>query len=316
MPPRSTPADPARERAIGAIYAAVAYLIWGFFPAYFLSIAPTGPWEMVAWRVLLSLAFCAILLTVVRGGWARLIAICRSARLVGWMGVAGALIMVNWTTYLVASLSGHIIEASLGYFINPLVTVLLGVIVLRERLRPWQWVATGIVAVAVVVIAIGYGAVPWLAFVLAFSFGTYGLVKKHLGPRVDAISGLTLEAAWIAPLAVVLLIVVASTTGLTLGTEGALHAALLLCAGVVTATPLLFFAAGARRAKLSTLGLLQFITPIMLFATGVWLGEPMPIERWIGFALVWLALIVLSVDQVVQPRRRPAPDVVDVGPVA
>jgi chloramphenicol-sensitive protein RarD len=296
-------ADPAREHLLGGIYAFAAYLLWGFLPLYFLALAPTGAFEIVAWRIILSLVFCALLLTVTRT-WPKLIAILRNRRLVGWTIVAGALIYVNWQTYLIGTLTGHVVETSLGYFINPIVTVLLGVVVLRERLRITQWIAIAIAAAAVLVIVIGYGAFPWIALTLAFSFGFYGLVKKQIGPSVDAISGLTLESLWLAPVAAVQLIVIAAAGGLSMGQGSTLHTVLLLLAGVVTAVPLLLFAAGARRAPLTLMGMLQFIAPILQFIIGVWLlGEPMSLERWIGFALVWVALILLTVDSVVAARR-------------
>ncbi|KZE89259.1 EamA family transporter RarD [Microbacterium sp. TNHR37B] len=298
-----TSRSPDAERARGGVYAFIAYLLWGFLPLYFLTLPPTGPWEVVAWRILLSLVFCALLLTVTRS-WGKLWAILRNRRLVLWTIAAGLLIYVNWQVFLVGTLTGHVIEGSLGYFINPIVTVLLGVLVLKERLRVAQWAAIGISAIAVLVIVIGYGAFPWIALTLAASFGTYGLVKKQIGPSVDAISGLTLESLWLAPVAVVQLIVVGATTGTTMGQVSAGHTALLLLAGVVTATPLLFFAAGARRATLTVIGLLQFVAPILQFITGAWImGEPMPWERWIGFGLVWLALVVLMVDSVRYARR-------------
>lgn len=307
----TTPVESPRERALGGVYAFTAYFLWGFLPLYFLLLAPTGPFELVAWRILLSLAFCALLLTVLRG-WGRLGAIIRQPRLLLWTGVAGALIYVNWQVYILATLDGHVIEASLGYFMNPIVTVVLGVVVLRERLRATQWVAIGIAVIAVVVIVVGYGAFPWIALTLAFSFGIYGLVKKRLGPSVDAVSGLTLESAWLVPVAAVILVVVGSTSGLTMGAAGPWHAVLLSLAGVVTAVPLLLFAAGARRVPLTVIGLLQFVAPILQFVIGAWLlGEPMPLERWIGFGLVWIALIVLTVDSLVYARRGRA--VSDVG---
>lgn len=295
--------DAARERALGGIYAFAAYFLWGFLPLYFLLLVPTGPWELVAWRILLSLAFCILLLTVTRG-WGRLFAIIRNRRLLGWTAVAGALIYVNWQVFMIATLTGHVIESSLGYFINPIVTVLLGVLVLRERLRVTQWVAIGLAAVAVAVIIIGYGVFPWIALSLAFSFGFYGLVKKRIGPSVDAVSGLTLESAWLVPIAAVLLVVVGSTTGITLGTSGPWHTVLLLLVGAVTATPLLLFAAGARRVPLTLIGMLQFVAPILQFIIGAWLlGEEMSLARWIGFGLVWLALTILTIDSVRHSRR-------------
>ncbi|MDR6167355.1 chloramphenicol-sensitive protein RarD [Microbacterium paludicola] len=311
-----TPLDPARERSLGGIYAFSAYVLWGFMPLYFLTLAPMGPFEVVSWRILFSLVFCAILLTVLRA-WGKLIAILRTPRLVLWTIVAGLLIYVNWQVFLVSTLTGHVIEGSLGYFINPIVTVLLGVLVLKERLRVAQWVAIGIAAVAVGVIVVGYGAFPWIALTLAASFGTYGLVKKQIGPSVDAVSGLTLESLWLAPVAIVQAIIVALTGGLVFGSVSPGHTALVTLAGVVTAVPLLFFAAGARRSSLTVIGLLQFVAPILQFITGAWiLGEPMPLERWIGFGLVWLALVVLSVDSLRAARRpKRIDEASDVAPV-
>ena len=305
-----TPTAPAREERLGAIYAFGAYFLWGFMPLYFLLLAPIGPWEIVVWRILFSLVFCAILLTVTRT-WPKLIAILRDRRLVFWTIVAGLLIYMNWQVFLLGILTGHVIEGSLGYFVNPIVTVLLGVLVLGEKLRTAQWVAIAFAALAVVVIIVAYGSFPWIALTLAASFGAYGLVKKQIGPSVDAISGLTLESLWLTPIAIVQLVVVASTTGLVFGTQGAGHTTLVTLAGVVTAVPLLLFAAGARRAPLVVIGLLQFVAPIMQFLTGWWiLGEPMPLERWIGFALVWVALVLLSVDSLRHARRaRAAGDV-------
>ncbi|MDQ1131145.1 EamA family transporter RarD [Microbacterium sp. SORGH_AS_0888] len=307
----------SHQHAVGGLLSFLAYLLWGFFPLYFLLLSPTGPWEVVGWRIVFSLVFCAVLLAIVRG-YPRVRAVLRTPRLAGLTALAGALIYVNWQVYLVATLTGHLIEASLGYFINPLVTVLLGVIVLRERLRILQWLTIGLAAVAVVVLIVGYGTVPWISFALAFSFGMYGLVKKQIGPRVDALSGLALESMWLTPVAVVQLAVVAATSGLTLTTAGPAHASLVAAAGIVTAVPLLLFAEGARRAPLSLIGLLQFATPILQFITGAWiLGEPMPLERWIGFGIIWLALVMLSVDSIVSAWRRPVrSDAVDTAPEA
>lgn len=282
----------------GLAYAIASYVLWGFLPIYFLALAPTGPFEIVGWRVVLSLVFCALLLTVTRA-WRPFTALLRDRRIVLTMGLAGVLIYVNWQTYVYAAVSGQVVEAALGYFINPIVTVFLGVLVLRERLNATQWVAVGISIVAVIVLAIGYGQPPWIALVLAFSFGTYGLIKKRVGPKVDAVSGLTLETAWLAPLAIVILVVVGSTSGISLGTLGTWHTVLLLCAGAVTAVPLLLFAAASRRLPLIYMGFIQYFAPFIQFLVGVVvLQEPMPLERWIGFGLVWLALLVLTFDLV------------------
>lgn len=283
---------------MGLGYAVSAYALWGFLPIYFIALAPTGPVEIVAWRILLSLVFCAVLIAVTRT-WRAFTALLRDRRVVLIMGAAGALIFVNWLTYVFATLSGQVVEAALGYFINPIVTVFLGVLVLRERLNAVQWTAVGISIVAVVVLAVGYGQLPWIALVLAFSFGFYGLIKKRVGGRVDAVSGLTLETAWLAPLSAVLLVVVGATGGLTMGTLGAWHTVLLLGAGTVTAIPLLLFAAASRRLPLIYMGFIQYFAPFIQFLVGVVvLREPMPLERWVGFGLVWVALVVLTFDLV------------------
>ncbi|MFV0318951.1 MAG: EamA family transporter RarD [Microbacterium sp.] len=295
------------SRAVGAVCAFAAYLLWGLFPLYFLALEPSGPWEIVSWRVVLTLVVCLVLLTLVRG-WAALARVARRPRLLVLTALAGTLVFVNWGVYLLAVLTGHVVEASLGYFINPIVTVLLAVLVLRERLRLAQWIAVGVALVAVLVIVVGYGEFPWFSFVLAITFGFYGLVKSHIGPSVDAVSGLALETAWLTPVAIGVLLWVGATSGLTMGELGPGHAVLLSLAGVVTAAPLLLFAAAARRTPLSIIGLLQFLTPIMQFLIGVWLlHEAMPVERWIGFALVWVSLVVLTVDQFVVARRARTP---------
>nr|WP_220476451.1 EamA family transporter RarD [Microcella alkalica] len=280
-----------------------AYGLWGFLPAYFLLLTPSGAVEIVAWRVVLSLVFCVALLAVTRA-FLPFAAVLRDRRIMVLSLAAGILIAVNWTVYVYGSTNGFIVEAALGYFINPIVTVALGVLVLRERLRPWQWVAVGISVAAVLVLAIGYGQPPWIALTLAFSFGVYGLLKNRMGPRVGAVAGLTLETAWLTPLAVVVLGVLASAGELTMGREGLGHVALLGLAGIVTAVPLLLFAGAARRLPLTVMGFIQYLAPLLQFAFGVAvMGEPMPPERWLGFALVWLALVVLTLDAVRHRRR-------------
>ena len=287
----------------GLSFAIAAYFLWGFLPVVFLLLAPSGAVEIVAWRVVLSLVFCVLLLTVTRG-WTRFRAIMADRSAVLTLSLAAVFILVNWSVFIYATLSEHIVEAALGYFTNPIVTVLLGVIVLRERLRPAQWAAIGVSAIAVIVLAVGYGSFPWIALTLAFSFALYGLVKKRVGGRVDSIGGLTMETAVLAPVAVVALVIVGATTGITLGTQSSVHTVLMLSVGVVTAVPLLLFAAAARRIPLVYLGLVQFLAPIMQLITGALiLHEPMPPERWIGFGVVWFALAILMADAIIHARR-------------
>ena len=296
-------APPSTSRA-GLSFAIAAYGLWGILPAYFLLLKPAGPFEIVAFRILMSLAFCVLLITVMRG-WSRFRELLRDRRTLLLMAGASVAIYVNWQVYVIAALEGHVIEASLGYFINPIVTVLLGVLVLREKVRMPQWVALGVAFVAILVIAIGYGEVPWLALALAFSFGAYGLIKRVVGPTVDAVGGLTLETAFLAPLAVAQLVLVATLGGgLEFGSNGPAHTALMLAAGVVTTVPLLLFAAGARRIPLVALGMTQFLAPVLQFLFGwLFLHEEMPFERWVGFGLVWVALAVLTVDMFVASGR-------------
>jgi chloramphenicol-sensitive protein RarD len=290
----------------GLAYAVSAYGLWGVLPVFFLLMSPSGPFEIVSWRILFSLAFCVVLLAVTRG-FPAFLALLRQGRVVGTMALAGVLIVVNWTTFIVATLAGHVVEAALGYFINPIVTVLLAVLVLRERLRPVQWVAIGLSAVAVVVITVGTGGVPWPSLIMAFSFGAYGLVKKQMGGRVDAVSGLTLETMAVAPFAAVALVVLAVTGiggGVVFGTVSLVHTLTVISSGIVTAVPLLLFAAAARRLPLATIGLTQYLAPVLQFVVGVvLLHEEMPTSRWTGFAIVWVALIVLTTDMVVTSRR-------------
>jgi chloramphenicol-sensitive protein RarD len=298
----------SRQRS-GVFFAVGAYGLWGIIPVYFLLLAPAGGVEIVAWRILFSLVFCVILLTVTRK-WRAFMAVLRKPRLVLATGLAGVLIYANWQIYVVAVLDGKIVETALGYFINPIVTVLLGVFILRERLRPLQWIAVGVSAIAILVLAIGLGSAPWIALALALSFGLYALMKKRGGVSVDAITGLTLETLWLVPVASVILVIVGATSGIVLGTVSPGHTALLLAAGAVTAVPLLLFAAAARRLSLIGLGLIQYLAPVLQFLFGVFImHEAMPTERWVGFALVWVALVILTWDLAIHGRaaRRALP---------
>ena len=298
----SAPPTPDRVTGSGLAFAVTAYLLWGILPLAFVLVIASGPVEIVAWRIVFSLIFCALLLTVTRG-WRRFVAIARDRRTTGTLALAAVFILVNWSVFIWATVNGHVVEASLGYFTNPIVTVLLGVLVLRERLRPLQWVAVGVSAVAVLVLAIGYGSFPWIALSLAFSFGLYGLVKKQVGPKADAIGGLTMETLVLAPLAIVALVVMQLVTGLTIGTISTLHTVVMLSVGVLTAIPLILFAAAARRLPLVYLGLVQYLAPILQLIIGVWvLHEAMPPERWLGFGIVWVALAILTIDMFTRGR--------------
>ncbi len=292
------------EAQKGYGYGLSAYILWGIFPLYFVALAPAAPMEILGWRILLSLLLCAAILAVQTHLFSAL-ALLRDRRTALLTASAGVLVAVNWGIFVVATQTGHVVDAALGYFINPLVTALLGVIVLRERLRKLQWVALGLGALAVVVLVVAYGQFPYIALGLAFSFGFYGLVKKMLG-SMGALQGLTLETLWVIPIAIGLLFWESSQNGLTIATEGPLHLILMLLAGAVTSVPLLLFAAATRRLPLSTVGLMQYINPVLQALVGiVILSEPMPLERWWGFGIVVLALAVFGADAVRNAQRKP-----------
>ncbi|WP_407079905.1 EamA family transporter RarD [Arthrobacter zhaoxinii] len=298
-----TPAA-GRENLPGILFGVGAYGLWGLLPLYFMVLKPAGAVEIVANRVVWSLVFCAILLTVMRA-WKPMLAAGRNPRTVGTLAGAALLIAVNWLTYSWAVLNEHAVEAALGYFINPLVSVLLGVLVLKEKLRPLQWAAMAVGFIAVLVLALAYGTVPWVALALAFSFGFYGLVKKGIGSRVDAVSSLTIETAVLTPIAAGVMIWLSMTGAATLTSNGAGHFWLLVASGVITAVPLIFFGAAARRLPLSTVGLLQYLAPTLQFILALTVfKEAMPPERWAGFGLVWLALVMLTIDMIGGPRRK------------
>jgi chloramphenicol-sensitive protein RarD len=287
------------------VQAIVAYGLWGLMPLLFAAMAPAAAFEIVSWRIVFGLVFCAVAIAVTRS-WLRTRTLMAQRRVMLVMGLAAVLILVNWTVYVLATTTGHTVEAALGYFINPLVTIALGVLVLRERLRPARWAAVGLSVVAVVVIAIGYGQMPWIALALAFSFGAYGLVKKRVGGTVDALSGLTIETVWLLPIAVVALVVLGVTGlggGVTFTSEGWGHAVITVLTGPATAVPLLLFASSARRVSLSTLGLTQYLAPVMQLLVGVLVQhEEMSAGRWFGFGIVWLALVVLTADSFAAAR--------------
>jgi chloramphenicol-sensitive protein RarD len=301
------------ERRTGVAAGLAAYLLWGLFPLYFPLLEPAGGLEIVAHRVAWSLLFIGVLLTVLRG-WSQVRAAFTDRRTLLVLTGAAVLIVVNWLVFVFAVNSGHVVESSLGYFINPLVSVLLGVVVFRERLRRLQWVAVALAALAVVVLTVDYGHPPWIALALAGSFGLYGLMKKLV--RVEAAPGLFVETALVFVPALVVIVVLEVQGSAAFGHEGVGNALLLASAGVATAVPLLLFAAAARRVPLSTVGLLQYVNPLIQLAIGVFvLGEPMPPARLVGFAIVWLALIVFSADSLRQAHsaRRDAAAPVPVG---
>jgi len=301
------------ERRIGVGAGLGAYVLWVIFPLYFPLLEPAGGLEIVANRVVWSLLFVALLLTVLRA-WGQVRTTVADRRSLLVLAVAAVLIAVNWLVYVYAVNSGHVVEASLGYFINPLVSVVLGVAVFRERLRRLQWVAVGTAVLAVVVLTVDYGRPPWIALTLALSFGLYGLMKKLV--RVEAAPGLFVETAVVFVPALVVIGVLQGSGDAAFGHAGVGNAFLLASTGLATAVPLLLFAAAARRVPLSTVGLLQYVTPLMQLSIGVFVyDEPMPPARLVGFAIVWLALAVFTVDSLRQAHstRRPSVEPVPAG---
>lgn len=291
------------QRNTGLLQGLSAYGMWGMLPLYFLTISIASPLEIVANRIVWSLVFCAILLTVTRQ-WLHMAELWRNKQAMRRLSIASVLIAINWLTYTFAVLNGYAVEASLGYFINPLVSIALGVIFLKEKLRPLQWIAMGFGLATVLTLAFAYGKVPYIALTLAFSFGFYGFVKNRVGRTVTALTSLSMETAILSVPAAGFMIWLAVTGKDTVFSSGATHFWLMLASGIITAVPLLLFGAAARRLPLTTVGTLQFLAPILQFIIALTVfNEPMPLERLIGFCLVWVAVILLCIDMASQPRR-------------
>ncbi|MFJ4772761.1 EamA family transporter RarD [Streptomyces uncialis] len=275
--------------------------MWGLVPLFWPLLKPAAATEILAHRMVWSLAFVALGLLVVRR-WAWAGELIRSPRQLAMLVGAAMVITVNWGVYIWSVNAGHVVEASLGYFINPLVTIAIGVLLLKERLRRWQWVAVGTGAAAVVVLTIGYGRPPWISLCLAFSFAVYGLLKKKVG--LGGLESLSAETAVLFLPALGYLLWLSARGESTFGSEGVGHMALLAATGLVTAVPLVCFGAAAIRVPLSTLGLLQYMAPMFQFLLGVlYFKEAMPLERWLGFALVWAALSLLTWDAIRTARN-------------
>jgi chloramphenicol-sensitive protein RarD len=282
----------------GFLLGVAAYAMWGVFPLYWPLLEPAGAVELLAHRVVWSAVVMALLVAVlsradeVRALWAS----ARTRRLLSHAAVA---ISVNWGVFIWGVNNDHVVDTSLGYFINPLVTVLAGVVFLGERLRPLQWSALGLAALAVLGLAIEGGRPPWVALALAFSFASYGLLKKKA--NAGAIEGLTVETLVIAPIALAYLFWLGSTGGSHATVDLPWHLVLLLSSGLVTALPLICFGGAATRVPLTTLGLLQYLAPTLQFLLGVTLlGEPMSPGRWVGFAVIWVALVMFTADSMRQ----------------
>ena len=290
------------EERRGLLLGTAAFGMWGLFPLYWPLLEPTMAVEILAHRILWSLVVTSIMLAVAgRTGLLRAIWTRREVRYP--MMVAGVVIGLNWGTFIWGVTNGHVVDTSLGYYINPLVTVLLGVLVLKEHLRRWQWLALALAFVAVVVLSLEVGHPPWISLVLAFSFGIYGLIKKRVA--VGPIEGLTFEGLVLVPVAGGYLLWIQHAGQSTAWSQGPGHVAMLAITGVLTALPLLCFAGAANRIPLTTLGLLQYIAPTVQLILGVALfDERMGVYRWVGFSLVWVALTIFTIDSLAAHRRR------------
>ena len=276
-------------------------MLWGLFPLYFALLGEVGPFEVVAHRIIWTFVFLLIVISLARN-WER-VRLALTKRTVFILLGAAVFITINWTVYIFAVSSNQVVQASLGYFINPLVTVALGVLLLRERLRHLQWFAFGVAIFAVAILTISYGALPWISLTLGFSFGMYGLLKKLA--NVGSTDSLVIETAALAPFAIALMGVWEANGQAAFVLDGWQISVLLVLLGPVTALPLLAFGGAATRIPLSTLGVLQYITPILQFSIGVFIfGEAMPAGRWLGFLFVWIALVIFSSDAYRHSRRQ------------
>jgi chloramphenicol-sensitive protein RarD len=286
----------------GVLYGVSAYLMWGFFPIYFKALQVVPSLEIMLHRVVWSFIFVASLI-MLRREWPKLRESLRNPRLLLVYILSALLLATNWLVYIYGINSGQIVETSLGYFINPLVSVALGVIILRERLRPLQWAAIGIAALAVIYLTVQVGSPPWIALALAFSFGLYGLIKK-IAP-LGALQGLSLETGLLfIPAALYLLFLDFQGAG-AFGQVSLSVTILLALAGIITATPLLLFARAARAISLTLLGILQYIAPTVQFLLGVFLyNEPFTLTRLVGFSIIWIALLIFTFEGLNERRKR------------
>ena len=282
------------EHSIGLINGFIAYIIWGAVVLYWPYLAPAQPLEILAHRVLWSLLFVAVIL-IYQKRIVSLRVVLKNPRLMKLLTMASLLIGFNWGLFIWATMNDHVLDSSLGYYITPLLNVALGVFFFKEKLRRMQWIAIGIAAFAVLFITIALGVLPWVALSLATSFAMYGYVKKLA--NVEALESLMIETLILTPVAIGYLIWLQFNGGSTFLAYGLDHTLWLASAGIVTAIPLLAFGVAIVRLPLTTLGMLQYIGPTVQFFVGIWvMQEPMPQERFIGFAITWVALVILTVD--------------------
>ena len=294
------------EKAIGKGigYGLSAYLIWGSFPIVIAALSFADPLEIVVWRVIFGFVFGIVAILVTRK-LAEYRSVFRKPKQLLWISIAAVVIYINWQVYVFAVADNHVIEASLGYFINPLVTIALATIFLKEKLNLLQWVAVGLGTAAVLVMTFSLGQPPIIALLLAFSFGIYGLAKNRLGGKVSALNSFTIETTLLLPLGIAQLVFLASYTQIQFGSAGLIPSLGLAAYGFLTAIPLLLFGAAAKRVPLSYIGFMQYLTPTLQFLLGLfYFQEQMAPARWFGFIMVWLALAILSFDALRQLSNR------------
>ena len=287
------------KNKLGLLFGVSAYSLWGAFPLYWPLLEPANPLEIVSHRAVWTLVFCFMVLAATKALKTTLVTLKRPTVAVK-LFLSSLLISVNWLVYIWATNNEHVVEASLGYYINPLIIIGFGVIFLKEKMRPLQWAAVSIATIGVLVLTFDYGRLPWIALALAFSWGSYGLIKKQLG--LGALEGLAIET-FISSFFYLAYLIYIGNQGTGQFGHGWGLTALLISAGAVTAIPLLLFNGSTNRLPFTTIGLLQYITPTLQFSIGVWvLNEDMPTARWIGFLIIWAALVTLAIDLIRSSR--------------
>jgi chloramphenicol-sensitive protein RarD len=289
--------NPEHNYARGFLFGLTAYIIWGGFPIVIGMLSFASAFEIISWRIVFGFLTGVLLLLITRQ-FRSIFEVFKNKSNLLWVAASAILIFVNWSIYVIAVASHHVVEASLGYFINPLLTILLAVIFLKEKLGRAQWVAVGFGLIAVIVLSFDYGRLPWIALSLATSFGVYGLAKNKLGGKVKALTSFTIESGFVVPLAILQLILVDLIGGgLMFASQGMGGSAGLVAYGLLTAIPLILFGTAAQYVPLRFIGFMQYISPILQFLVGIfYFQEPMPAARWFGFILVWCGLAVLIID--------------------
>ena len=287
------------KNKLGLLFGISAYSLWGAFPLYWPLLEPANPLEIVSHRAVWTLVFCFIVLAATKALKSTLVTLKRP-KIAAKLFLTSLLISINWLVYIWATNNGHVVEASLGYYINPLIIIGFGVILLKEMMRPLQWAAVTIASIGVLVLTIDYGRLPWIALTLAVSWGSYGLIKKQLG--LGALEGLAIETFISGFFYLGYLIYIGNKGTGQFGHHWGLTL-LLMSAGAITAIPLLLFNGSATRLPFTTIGLLQYITPTLQFSVGVWIRhEDMPTARWVGFLIIWVSLTTLAFDLVKSSR--------------